>query len=85
MMARAAHSRGDGSHRNSVVGLVANMHVYFLLPLKNLLLSLSLSLSLSLRDLSVSFLFSFFFFKKGERNFIKEIKINHIGIHLLNH
>ena len=83
MMTRAAHSRGDGSHRISVVGLVTNMHVYFLLSLKNLLLSLSLSLSL--RDLSVSFLFSFFLLKKGERNFIKEIKINHIGIHLLNH
>ena len=48
MMARAAHSRGDGSHRIGVVGLVANMHVFFLLSLKNLLLSLSLSLSLSL-------------------------------------
>ena len=72
MMDRAAHSRGDGSHRISVVGLVANMHVYFLLSLKNLLLSLSLSLSL--RDLSVSFLFSFSFLKKVSEILLKKLR-----------
>ena len=70
MMARAAHSRGDGSHRIGVVGLVANMHVFFLLSLKNLLLSLSLSL----RDLSLSFLFSFLKKKKVSEILLKKLR-----------